>query len=374
MTLSSSQSSPPSTQNLKRKQQTISSFFTKRAPSAEKRSNDIEDGRATTQKGAEMPLRETAGDQNNLEDDEDGDVVVRAPKRVKTNGVDPENGFGRNIKEASNIARRPDPPLSSSQRTNLYKFASSQADDAGIEKTDDPEARQRQLEREKLHKLFVKKLGGADCLIGIGRDATTEAPSGTEDVAEGDEDDESPPQPRSKGKGLSKKGGSKLTPLEKQVIEIKRKHMDTILVVEVGYKFRFFGEDARIAAKELSIVCIPGKMRFDEHPSEAHLDRFASASIPVHRLHVHVKRLVSAGYKVGVVRQLETAALKAAGDNRNAPFSRKLTNLYTKGTYVDDVEGLDGATPAASGGASPATGYMLCITETNAKGWGNDEK
>lgn len=34
-----------------------------------------------------MPLRETAGDQNNLEDDEDGDVVVRAPKRVKTNGV-----------------------------------------------------------------------------------------------------------------------------------------------------------------------------------------------------------------------------------------------------------------------------------------------
>ena len=267
MTLSSSQSSPPSTQNLKRKQHTISSFFTKRAPSAEKRSNDIEDGRATTQKGAEMPLRETAGDQNNLEDDEDGDVVVRAPKRVKTNGVDPENGFGRNIKEASNIARRPDPPLSSSQRTNLYKFASSQADDAGIEKTDDPEARQRQLEREKLHKLFVKKLGGADCLIGIGRDATTEAPSGTEDVAEGDEDDESPPQPRSKGKGLSKKGGSKLTPLEKQVIEIKRKHMDTILVVEVGYKFRFFGEDARIAAKELSIVCIPGKMRFDERKS-----------------------------------------------------------------------------------------------------------
>lgn len=109
-------------------------------------------------------------------------------------------------------------------------------------------------------------------------------------------------------------------------------------------------------------------------PSEAHLDRFASASIPVHRLHVHVKRLVAAGHKVGVVRQIETAALKAAGDNRNAPFVRKLTNLYTKGTYIDDVEGLEGPMPAASGGASPATGYLLCITETNAKGWGNDEK
>lgn len=108
-------------------------------------------------------------------------------------------------------------------------------------------------------------------------------------------------------------------------------------------------------------------------PSEAHLDRFASASIPVHRLHVHVKRLVSAGYKVGVVRQLETAALKAAGDNRNAPFVRKLTNVYTKGTYIDDVEGLEGPTAAASGGATPATGYLLCITESNVKGPGNDE-
>ena len=93
----------------------------------------------------------------------------------------------------------------------------------------------------------------------------------------------------------------------------------------------------------------------------------------MHRLHVHVKRLITAGHKVGVVRQIETAALKAAGDNRNAPFVRKLTNLYTKGTYIDDTEGLQGPAPAA-GGASPATGYMLCITETNAKGWGNDER
>ena len=101
------------------------------------------------------------------------------------------------------------------------------------------------------------------------------------------------------------------------------------------------------------------------------MDRFASASIPVHRLHVHVKRLVTAGHKVGVVRQLETAALKAAGDNRNAPFVRRLTNLYTKGTYIDDVETLEANAP--SGGA-PATGYLLCITESNAKGWGTDEK
>ena len=74
-----------------------------------------------------------------------------------------------------------------------------------------------------------------------------------------------------------------------------------------------------------------------------------------------------------MVRQTETAALKAVGDNRNAPFTRKVTNLYTKGTYVDDVEGLDGP-PVERTGKAQATGYLLCLTESKAKGWGSDEK
>jgi DNA mismatch repair protein MSH3 len=114
-------------------------------------------------------------------------------------------------------------------------------------------------------------------------------------------------------------------------------------------------------------------MPYNTDQSEAHLDRFASASFPVARLHVHVKRLVSAGHKVGVVRQLETAALKAVGNNRGNPFIRKLTNVYTKGTYVDDLEGLDGPV-AAPAGSAPATGYLLCLTESNGRGYGNDEK
>jgi len=38
--------------------------------------------------------------------------------------------------------------------------------------------------------------------------------------------------------------------------------------------------------------------------------------------------------QVGVVRQTETAALKAAGSNKNAPFTRKLTQLYTQATLI----------------------------------------
>lgn len=92
----------------------------------------------------------------------------------------------------------------------------------------------------------------------------------------------------------------------------------------------------------------------------------------MHRLPVHAKRLVIAGHKVGVVRQIETAALKKVGNNRNTPFIRKLTNLYTRGTYIDDVDGIDQA-EGLSGGA-PASGHLLCITESKSKGWGTDEK
>ena len=52
-------------------------------------------------------------------------------------------------------------------------------------------------------------------------------------------------------------------------------------------------------------------------------------------------RLVAAGHKVGVVKQTETAALKAASDKKAGPFSRELTSLYTRATLLGpDVERL----------------------------------
>ncbi|KAL3463122.1 muts domain V-domain-containing protein [Aspergillus heterothallicus] len=368
MPLHSSQSSSSSSPSLKRKQQTISSFFTKKplAPqhSPNEATNPPASGRTDESEQAENASKSVEID--------DEDIFVPTPKRLKRNGSQPEQRSPATKPKPSTAEHAPQP--TSSQRTELLKFASSPAvapDVVETAETDTEETRQRKREREKLHQKFVQRLGGADCVVGIGRKSISEA-TPTEEGVEDEDEEEAPPPAQPKGRAAGKKGGSKLTPMEKQIIEIKRKNMDTVLLVEVGYKFKFFGEDARVAAKELSIVCIPGKFRYDEHPSEAHLDRFASASIPVPRLHVHVKRLVSAGHKVGVVRQLETAALKAAGDNRNAPFVRKLTNVYTKSTYVDDMEGLEGSTAGTSGDS--ATGYILCLTETNARGWGNDEK
>ncbi|KAI9809749.1 MAG: Mismatch repair protein msh3 [Sarcosagium campestre] len=397
----SSQQAPPSA----KKQRSISSFFTSKPadpinpPTSDTLTElEIPNGADFEKENAGQPVghrlpsrglpkstskRRSGGDENDDQQSLEGDELAkRSSKRRRT---DTEHLSKSSTKPYSSTSDSS--PIRSG--TSRYIFqASSQARDEAPETPQtnaEDENVDKRRELEDLHQRFVKKLGRPDSFIELkrrryqGRDEDVGGVEGTEN-ADGEDDDDQDEDLRdgsSAKKGPKQSGGKranrKLTPLELQVLDIKRKHMDTLLVVEVGYKFRFFGEDARIAAKELSIVCIPGKFRYDEHFSEAHLDRFASASIPVHRLHVHVKRLVSAGHKVGVVRQLETAALKAAGDNRNAPFVRKLTNLYTKGTYIDDAEGLGGPTEGPSGGA-PATGYLLCITESNAKGWGTDEK
>ena len=40
-----------------------------------------------------------------------------------------------------------------------------------------------------------------------------------------------------------------LTPLERQVVELKAQYKGCLLMVECGYRFRFFGEDANLASK-----------------------------------------------------------------------------------------------------------------------------
>ncbi|XP_063309797.1 DNA mismatch repair protein Msh3 [Pelobates fuscus] len=144
------------------------------------------------------------------------------------------------------------------------------------------------------------------------------------------------------------------TPLEEQYLEIKIQNKDAVLCVECGYKYRFFGEDAEIAARELNIFC--------------HLDHnFMTASIPTHRLFVHVRRLVAKGYKVGVVKQTETAALKAVGDNKSSLFSRQLAALYTKSTLIgEDVSplmNLDDSLDSDSVITDVPNSYLLCIFE-----------
>ncbi|XP_053181496.1 DNA mismatch repair protein Msh3 [Scomber japonicus] len=163
--------------------------------------------------------------------------------------------------------------------------------------------------------------------------------------------------PPSDSSAPSRNSKTVYTPLEQQVIQLKQQHKDALLAVECGYKYRFFGEDAEIAARELNIIC--------------HLDHnFMTCSIPTHRLFVHVRRLVSHGHKVGVIKQTETSAIKASGATKNALFGRQLSALYTKSTLVgEDVNPVCKLGDVEEGDcgdvmSDPPESFLLCISET----------
>jgi len=192
-------------------------------------------------------------------------------------------------------------------------------------------------------KAGLKLLKAHDTLLKMREEQTNKTPKA--DGEEDEEEEEEKPKKKTAAGGKGKAKGPNYTPLELQFIEIKKKHPDTVLMVECGYKYRFFGEDAEVANKVLNIYSYVAK-------------NFLNASIPCQRLYFHLRRLVHAGYKVGVVEQTETAALKAISTSKSQPFERKLTRVYTSSTFIDDT--VDDTLSASD--SSP--NYMVSLYET----------
>lgn len=249
-----------------KKQKALTSFFTPKAanglatrpaksPSASSEIDSPSRKRPLEEdpdKGNEGPGKTNKKTKNNARSDHDKSSFFSKPS---TTSAHDDNG-NDDVEVPSGSART---------ERYLYEGSSSQVppnEDGDAD--DDPAVKRR---HQELHKRFVKKLGHPDALAWRRRGQQDDAaPAGEDEDADADPDEEEAAPP-TKNK---KKGPKKLTPMEVQFLEIKKKHLDTVLIVEVGYKFRFFGEDARIAAKELSIVCIPGKMRYDERESTLH--------------------------------------------------------------------------------------------------------
>ena len=152
----------------------------------------------------------------------------------------------------------------------------------------------------------------------------------------------------------------KLTPLEAQVRDFKRKYPSVLLLFEVGYKFHFYGKDARKAAETLNVFAYPGKT-------------WLQASGPVHRLAVYVRRLVNAGHKVGVVRQTETAALKAEGSTKGSVFTRELVALYTKATMDAGVSIAAEPTHTNNEGDEAQKAVDIIENKTDREGEGDED-
>jgi DNA mismatch repair protein MSH3 len=278
---------PPKGPPAKKQQQSISSFFTPKTPNGVNRA---------PKKSERTPVPQTSSDEESTaspniydaDSDNEGSrsrsVRGRSPKRPLVEDPDAiNNGGDRSSKRLKgdgggslSILEKQPPRAGNdtgrisatkksviSPRTEQYLYSDGSSSSAALpeEETDGVV----QSQRDELHRKFVRKLGHPDSITQIKRknwQITEETAQLDEEDVEGEEEEDETPQP-AKGRKKGAKTG-KLTPMELQMLEIKRKHMDAILIVEVGYKFKFFGEDARIAAKELGIVCIPGKFRFDE--------------------------------------------------------------------------------------------------------------
>ncbi|KAI5961024.1 MSH3 [Candida pseudojiufengensis] len=160
----------------------------------------------------------------------------------------------------------------------------------------------------------------------------------------------------SKSTKSSKK--SKLTPLEHQILELTEANPDKILLIQVGYKYKIYGQKQALhVSKCLNIMYIENKEDL----------RFSYCSFPDNRLHINLQRILNSNVKIGIVKQMESAIIKEidkigkSGDL----MKREITGVYTKGTYMSDEFIGSNLIPNSIEEENP--NYIICINEINEK-------
>jgi DNA mismatch repair protein MSH3 len=177
-----------------------------------------------------------------------------------------------------------------------------------------------------------------------------------DDVVDDDDDadvDDKPPKKRGLLAAAASSSSSastsiKYTPGELQYLALRDANPGVVLAIEIGYKFEFVGEDAEIAHRLLKLAIFARK--------GSHL---LKCCVPTNRIYYHVRRLVIAGFKVGLVRQTETAALKKVSGSKSKTFDRQVDKLFTRATFVgtDDIDPLEAREDTESGG------YVMLLRE-----------
>ncbi len=111
-----------------------------------------------------------------------------------------------------------------------------------------------------------------------------------------------------------------LTPMMKQLLDIKKKHSDSILLTRMGDFYEMFFEDAKLCARELDITLTSRGSKHKAVPL---------AGIPYHAADSYIAKLVKKGYKVTICEQLEDPK-KAKG-----LVKRGVVKTITPGAVVD---------------------------------------
>lgn len=113
---------------------------------------------------------------------------------------------------------------------------------------------------------------------------------------------------------------SKVTPLRRQYLDIKRKHPDAILFFRLGDFYETFDDDAHTAAEELDLVLTSRPVGKDQ--------RVPMAGVPHHAAEGYIAKLIAKGYKVALCEQVSDETV-------NGLMPREVVRVFTAGTVIE---------------------------------------
>jgi DNA mismatch repair protein MutS len=114
---------------------------------------------------------------------------------------------------------------------------------------------------------------------------------------------------------------SDLTPLMKQYREIKRQHLDAVLLFRMGDFYEMFDQDAVTASKVLEIALTQrNRSKGNETPL---------CGFPYHAVEGYIAKLIRRGFKVAVCEQVEDPKLA------KGLVKREVIRVVTPGTVLD---------------------------------------
>ena len=114
-----------------------------------------------------------------------------------------------------------------------------------------------------------------------------------------------------------------ITPMMQQYYKIKEKYRDAIVLFRVGDFYETFGEDAKVASKELNIaLTATGR-------GKGAAKKIPMAGVPFHAVTPYIKQLIKKGYKVAICEQIENKESKEIE-------RREVVRLITPGTIIED--------------------------------------
>ena len=113
-----------------------------------------------------------------------------------------------------------------------------------------------------------------------------------------------------------------MSPMMRQYIEIKSRHLDSILFFRLGDFYEMFYNDARVASEELDLVLTKRANGEDEKAD--------MCGIPFHSSESYIARLVKKGYRVAICEQTEDPS------KAKKLVKRDVIRVITPGTVTED--------------------------------------